>query len=129
MAPSIPWQWCRPQIYDTVVLVLCLVNKCRISNAAFDIGGGLGPAKGLGVVVPMTEPVHNCSLETTDAVKAAAANSLAGNYCEPAFNQVQPRRAARCEVQMDRGMGAKQFVHRGMFVGSVVVADEMQFAL
>src|SRR6516162_5655163 len=85
-------------------LVLCLVNKCRISNATFDIGGRLGPAKGLGVVVPVTEPVHNCSLETADAVEAAAANSLTGNYCEPAFNQVQPRRAAWGEMQVDAGM-------------------------
>jgi len=68
-------------------LVLCLVNKWRISNAAFDIGGGLGPAKGFGVVVPMGEPVHDGGFETADAIEAAAANSLARNDCEPAFNE------------------------------------------
>ena len=68
-------------------LVLCLVNKCRISNAAFDIGGRLDPAKGFGVVVPVTEPVHDCGFETADTVEAAAANSLARNDCEPAFNE------------------------------------------
>jgi hypothetical protein len=68
--------------------VLCLVNKCRISDAAFNIGGRLGPAKGSGVVIPMAEPVHDRGFETADTIEAAAANGLARNYCEPAFNEV-----------------------------------------
>ena len=109
--------------------MLRLVNNCRVSDAAFDIDGRLGPAKRLSIVVPVTEPVHDCSFETADAVKAAAANSLAGNYREPAFNQVQPRRAARREVQADPRMVGKPLVYGRMFVGSVIVADEMQLPL
>jgi hypothetical protein len=69
-------------------LVLCLVNKCGISDAAFDIGGRLGPAKELGVVIPVAEPVYDRGFETADTIEAAAADSLAGNYGEPASNQV-----------------------------------------
>ena len=88
--------------------MLRLVNKCRVPDAAFDIDGSLGPAKGFGVVVPVTEPVHYCSFETADAVETPAANSLAGNYREPAFSEVQAGRAARREVQADPRMGASQ---------------------
>ena len=49
-------------------LVLCLLNKCSFSAAASDIGGGLGPAKGFGVVVPVAEPVHDCSRGSFDSV-------------------------------------------------------------
>lgn len=34
-------------------LVSCLVNKCRIADAAFDLMGGFGPAEGFGVFVPV----------------------------------------------------------------------------
>src|SRR5215467_9059297 len=109
-----------------MLLVLRLVNKCGISNAAFDIDGRLSPVKGFGVVVPMAEPVHDGGFETADAIEAAAANSLAGDDCEPAFNQVQPRCAAWGEVQMNAEMGGQPLVYGKMLVGSVVVANEMQ---
>jgi hypothetical protein len=44
--------------------------------------------------------------ETADAIEAAAANSMAGNYCEPAFNEVAPRRAARRNCRWTRGWEA-----------------------
>jgi hypothetical protein len=70
------------------MLVFSLVNKCSISDAAFDIGGGLGPAKRFGVIIPVAEPVHDRGFETADTIEAAAANGLARNNCEPAFNEV-----------------------------------------
>jgi hypothetical protein len=91
--------------------VSCLVNKCSIADAASDIGGGLGPAKRFGVIIPVAEPVHDRGFETADAIEAAAANSMAGNYCAPAFNEVEPRRAARRKVQMDSGMGSEPFIY------------------
>jgi len=40
-----------------------LVNKFSISDAAFDIGGRLGPAKGLAILIPVAEPIHDRGFE------------------------------------------------------------------
>src|SRR6516225_3406514 len=37
MAPSIPWQWCRPQIYDTVVLVSSLKNHGNTKPSSLSV--------------------------------------------------------------------------------------------
>ena len=99
---------------------MLLINKCSIWDAAFDIAGRLGPAKRLGVIIPVAEPIHDRGFETADTMEAAAANSLASNYREPAFNEVQPRRAAGCELQMDARMGGEPLLYRGVLVGTVL---------
>jgi hypothetical protein len=62
-----------------------LVNKCGMFEAALDIGGGLGPAEGLGVLVPGCEPIGDRGLQPPKAAEAAAADGLTGNQGEPAF--------------------------------------------
>src|SRR5580700_4872380 len=70
-------------------------------DAAFDLGGGFNPAKGLSVVVPVGEVAGDGPFQTADAVKAAAADGLTSNQGKPAFDQIEPRGAGRSEVQMD----------------------------
>lgn len=62
--------------------------------------------KGLGVVIPVAQPVHDRGFETADTIEAAAADSLTGNDCEPAFNQVEPPGAGGGEVKLDAGCAA-----------------------
>jgi len=105
--------------------VFSTVNKFSITDAAFDLGGGFNPAKGLGVVVPVGEVAGDGAFQPADAVKAAAADGLGGNQGEPALDQVEPRGAGRREVQMEAGMGRAPIPHRRMLVGAVVVADQV----
>jgi hypothetical protein len=72
--------------------VLCLVNSCTFRIARL-IRCGLGPARGFGIANPVAEPIHDRALETADIIAAAAADNLAGNYWELAFDRVEPRHA------------------------------------
>ena len=110
-------------------LVSCLVNKFSIVDAAFDLKGGFGPTEGFGVFVPVGQEAGDGLLQARDAVEAAAANGLRGDQAEPALDQVEPRGAGRGEVQMKARMGGQPVLYRGMLVGAVVVADQMQFQL
>jgi hypothetical protein len=89
-----------------------LVNKCSIVDA-FDAGGGLAPAKWLGVLVPLLQPSHDGFLQAGDIVEAAAADGLAGNQREPALDQVEPGSAGRGEMQLETGMHGKPLVTAG----------------
>ena len=66
------------------------INKFSITNAAFDLGGGFKPTEGFGVVVPVGEPAGDRSLRAAHAVKAAAADGLAGDQGEPALDLAVP---------------------------------------
>jgi hypothetical protein len=52
--------------------VLRPVNKCSIADAAFDLGGGFGPAEGFGIFVPVGQKAGDGLLQARDAVEAAA---------------------------------------------------------
>ena len=69
-------------------LVSRFVNKCSIADAAFDLVGRFAPAEGLSVFVPVGEEASDGLLQARDALEAAAADGLAGNQGEPAFDQV-----------------------------------------
>jgi hypothetical protein len=97
-------------------------------EAASDLGGGFNPAEGLGIVVPVGEAAGDRPFQTMDAVEAAAPNRLAGNRGEPTLDQVEPRGAGRGEVQLEAEIGGEPLLHRGMLVGAVVVADQVQLA-
>jgi Transposase len=105
------------------------VNKCSIADAAFDLMGGFGPAEGFGIFVPVGQEAGDGLLQARDAVEAAAANGLRGDQAEPALDQVEPRGAGRGEVQMEARVRDQPLFDRGMLVGSVVVADQMQLQL
>src|SRR5260370_18320789 len=105
------------------------VNKCSIADAAFDLMGGFGPAEGFGIFVPVGQKAGDGLLQARDAVEAAAANGLRGDQAEPALDQVEPRGAGRGEVHVQARVRGQPLFDRGMLVGSVVVADQMQLQL
>src|SRR5262249_15336147 len=97
-------------------------------EAAFDLGGRLGPAERLGVLVPGCEPACDRGLQPAHAVEAAAPDGLTGNQGEPAFHQVEPGRPSGCEVQMETRMSGEPLLHRRVLVRPVVVADQVNLA-
>ena len=92
----------------------CLVNKCSITDAAFDFRGGLGPAEGFGGFVALGQVAGDRLFQATHAVEAAAANGLRGDQAEPALDQVEPRRTGRSEVQLEARMGGQPLPGRGI---------------
>jgi len=69
------------------------------------------------------QPAHDGALETTHTVKAAAANGLPGNQCEPALDQIEPRGGGWSKVQMEVRMSRQPLPDCGMLVSSVVLAE------
>ncbi len=67
-----------------------------------DVVGGFVPDEGLGVVVPVLGPELDGVDELIEAGEAAAAEASIGQGFEPALDEVQPGRAGRREVQVQR---------------------------
>lgn len=61
-----------------------------------------------------------------DAMESSATDALVGQFAEPSLDQVQPGRTGGSEVQMKAGVLAQPAFDLGMFVGSVVVEDQVQ---
>src|ERR1700730_674032 len=64
--------------------------------------------------------------EVFDALEGAAPNPFASDFSKPAFDQIQPGRTGGSEMQMKSSMALQPSLHFGMFVGGVVVHDQMQ---
>ena len=62
-------------------------------------------------------------------LKGAAAESFVGDLAKPSFHQVQPGTGSRNEMQMEAGMPLQPGLNARMFVGPVVVHDQMQIHL
>ena len=60
-------------------------------------------------------------------VKHAAPQSILGKVAEEALHHVQPRTAGRREVDMKPGMTSEPSLHFRMFVGGIVVNDQVEF--
>src|SRR5262249_43475689 len=118
----------RPKKRENRSLVSRLINKCSMFEAAFDLGGRLGPAERLGVLVPRCEPACDRARQRAHAVEAAGPDGLTGNQGEPAFHQVEPGRPSGCEVRMETRMSGEPLLHRRVLVRPVVVADQVNLA-
>src|SRR5450432_3041449 len=64
--------------------------------------------------------------EFLDVAKGAAADGLLGDEAEPAFDLIEPRGISRSIVDVVAGMPGEPGANLGVFVGGVVVDDEMQ---
>ena len=100
-----------------------------LASERFDVGGGLGPARRFGILVPAIEPAHDRLFELPGAVETAAPNGLGSNQGEPAFDQIEPRSAGRSEVEVKPQMSGQPAFDRRMFMGAVVVTYQMQLQL
>ena len=92
------------------------------------MGGGFGPAEGLGVFVPVRQVTYDRLLQAPEAGEAATADGLAGDPGEPALDQLKPRGARWGEVHMETRMRGQPLLDRRMLVGAIVVADQMPFS-
>ena len=61
-----------------------------------------------------------------NAIKAAAADGLLGDQPEPTLDQVEPPGAGRSEVELETRVCGQPLSNRRMFMGFVVVADQVQ---
>ena len=78
----------------------------------------------MGVV--MIEIFANGSFEFSDTREHAAADAIAGDQPEEAFDLVEPGRRCGREMHVEAGMLGQPSFDRGVFVGGVVVGDQMQ---
>ena len=69
-----------------------------------DIVGGFCPDEWLGLGVVLQQVVVDGGLQITDAGVAAASDAFRGDFGEEAFDEVQPGRAGRREMQMETWM-------------------------
>lgn len=84
------------------------------------------PAIRLGLQIVMHEVDVDGRDEFGDAAEATLAYDVVGQLPEEPFDQIQPRRAGRGEVNMHPGVLFQPLAHDRVLVGSVVVDDEMQ---
>jgi hypothetical protein len=71
-----------------------------VSAEAFDgsedVVGGLDPFEWLGIVIVMTDEVHNVCAQSLDAAIDAAPDLLVGDKCEEALDLIKPGAAVTC---------------------------------
>ena len=61
--------------------------------------------------------------------EGAAADGALGNQCEPAFDLIEPTGIGGSEVQVIAGMTGQPGFDLGMFVGGVIVQDQVGLIL
>jgi hypothetical protein len=108
--------------------VCILVNGSNSFERTLDLGGGLGPAEGAEVFIPVVNVAQDGGFELLERIETAPANSLTGDQGEPALNQIEPRGTGRGKVDMKIAMDLEPLSNLGMLVCAVIVADQVQFA-
>ena len=90
---------------------------------------GSFPDEDARVLVVTFQVVFDCGDQLRNAIKTAAADSLVGNLAKPALDEVQPRTRRRNEVKVESGMSSNPGFDPWVFVGCVVVHDQMQIEM
>ena len=106
-----------------------LQNGFTASDLLEDGLDGGRPDERLGVCVVGLEELPDGGDEVGHAGEDAAAQSLVGELAEPALDEVQPGAARGREVQMEARMLLKPGSDVRMFVGLVVVEDQVQLEI
>lgn len=65
--------------------------------------------------------------QLVDAGEAVSFESILGDVAKESFDHVEPGCAGGSEVHMESGVTLQPPLHRWVFVGRVVVGDQMQF--
>ena len=93
----------------------------------FQDGGSLcTPDIALRLAVALDQPALDGAHQLRHALETALTNYLLGEIAEKTFDQVEPRAARGCEVLADSWMAGQPGLDRRMFVGCVVVHDQVQ---
>src|SRR6266568_1587051 len=93
-----------------------------------DGGGVLRPHKRSGMTIPLVDVGRDGADGRSHRVKRGAANGLAREDAEPRLDHVQPGRALRREMKLDRRMLGKPRLYCGGRVCGRVVEDDVQRA-
>lgn len=64
-----------------------------------------------------------------DACETASAKALVGQVPKPSFHEVQPRAGRWNEMQMETGVATEPGFDSWMFVGAIIVHDQMEVEL
>jgi len=70
--------------------------------------------------------VFDSSDQCGHVAEGAATDTFVGNLAEPTFDQVQPGTRSRDKVEMESRMPPQPGFHTWMFVGAIIVYDEVQ---
>jgi len=77
----------------------------------------------------MMDVVLDGSPEFTDVAKTASANPLVRQVPKPPFHHIEPRTCGGDEVQLEARMPIHPVLHPRMFMGPIVVHNEMQIEM
>src|SRR6266508_4844558 len=97
----------------------------RVAEASADLRCSLCPDEWRWVFVPGLGIHEDGSLEGGDTREGSSTNGLLGDPGKPAFDEVEPRGAGRCQMEMEPLVFRKPGLDGRMFVRAVVVADQM----
>ena len=91
--------------------------------------GGCGPDEGTGFGVIAIDEAFDLVDELFDVGEGSTADRFLSDDAEPAFDLIEPRRIGRCVVNVIARPPRQPGFHFGVFVGGVVVDDEMHVEL
>src|SRR5215475_6980771 len=88
-----------------------------------------GPDEGFGVLVSMFDPVCDSGLEVWHAGEGASADALSRDLGKQPFDEIEPGRGSRCEVQGEARVALEPALDWGRLVSGVVVDDQVQIEI
>src|SRR5512144_2964380 len=107
-------------------LVVCVRSSLAAScDGGEDLVGGLGPREGLGIGVGLGDVGADRALKVLGAGEHAAFEPAAGEYGEPALDQIEPGGRGRGKVQVKAGTLHEPVVHQLGLVDRGVVEHEV----
>ena len=92
-----------------------------------DVGRFCSPDKRFGFEVVSVDVVSDGGDELFEVLEDAAPELVLGQVAEEAFDHVEPTGRGRREANVETFVGFQPSFDSGMFVGRVVVADQVDF--
>jgi hypothetical protein len=108
------------------ILVQCLNNGFTMAYFFQYLVHFLGPRKGLWILIVDLNEFFDGSDEFRNASEHTSSNPLAGDFSEPAFDQVEPGGTGRGKVQVKARMFLEPPFDVRVFVRPIVVRDQME---
>ena len=96
-------------------------------NLREDIAGFCGPDERFRCGVVVVDIFVNGSNQIVDTAKDAATDAFGREVAEESLDHIEPRTAGWREVHVDARMSLQPALDFGVFVGSVVIGDEVKF--